>query len=190
LTTRTIEFTGEHLFVNADVTAGELRVEVLTADGGTVAPFTREACVLMEGKMCSLLMLDDGRQWLDLRASYGAGRAYAQKPRLSAEESLLGIVVRRKKPLQVVNVQTSSRYQSVEIARIEGLVSLVSVPLVFGGQPIGTLSVYTGEPHVFSNEEIRILSALADETVKGLINGRQVRKVIVVPKRLVNIVVR
>jgi alpha-beta hydrolase superfamily lysophospholipase len=29
---------------------------------------TREGCQLMEAKMCSLLMLDDTRQWLDLKA--------------------------------------------------------------------------------------------------------------------------
>ncbi len=145
---------------------------------------TRDACLLMEGKMCSLLMLDEGRQWLDLRASYGAGRAYIQKPRLSAEESLLGIVVRRKKPLQVVNVQTSSRYQSVDIARLEGLVSLLSVPLVFGGQPIGALSVYTGEPHVFSNEEIRILSALADLSAIAIEKARLYERIVDVEEQL------
>ncbi len=123
---------------------------------------TREACQLMEGKMSSLLLLDESREWLDLRASYGAGEAYTNKPRLSVAESLLGIVLRRRKPLQVENVQTSSRYQNVDVARAEGLVSLLGVPLVFGGQSIGTLSVYTGESHLFSNEEIRILSALAD----------------------------
>jgi len=123
---------------------------------------TREACVLMIAKMCSLLMLDESREWLDLRASWGAGEAYIQKPRLSVAESLLGIVVRRKKPLQIENVQISSRYQSVEVARREGLVSLLSVPLIFAGRAIGTLSVYTGQSHVFSNEEVRILSALAE----------------------------
>ena len=51
-----------------------------------------------------------------------------RKPRLSVEESLVGIVVRRKKPLQVPNVQISSRYQSVEVARSEGLMALLSVP--------------------------------------------------------------
>lgn len=145
---------------------------------------TREACVLMEGKMSSLLLLDDQRQWLDLRASHGAGRAYVQKPRLSVEESLLGIVVRRKKPLQVVNVQTSSRYQSVEISRQEGLVSLLSVPLLFGGQPIGTLSVYTGEPHVFSNEEIRILSALADLSAIAIEKARLYERIVDVEEQL------
>jgi len=43
LTTRTITFSGSHLFVNADV-AGELRIEVLDESGRTIAPFARENC--------------------------------------------------------------------------------------------------------------------------------------------------
>ena len=123
---------------------------------------TREACVLMQTKMCSVMMLDESRAWLDLRASFGAGTAYLEKPRLSAEESLLGVVVRRKKPVQVDNVQTSNRYQNVEVARREGLISLLSVPLLYGGEVTGALSVYTAQPHVFSNDEVRILSAFAE----------------------------
>src|SRR5205085_2271987 len=84
---------------------------------------TREACVLMQAKMCSLMLLDETHQWLDLRASFGAGEAYLRKPRLNIEESLVGVVVRRKKPLQVGNVQTSSRYQNLDVARREGLVA-------------------------------------------------------------------
>jgi signal transduction histidine kinase len=122
---------------------------------------TREASVLMRARMCSLMMLDESREWLDLRASHGARESYVKKPRLSVEESALGVVVRRKKPMQVENVQTSSRYQNVELARREGLISLLSVPLLFAGQVIGTLNVYTGRPYNFSNEEIRILGALA-----------------------------
>jgi signal transduction histidine kinase len=123
---------------------------------------TREACLLMRARTCSLMMLDASREWLDLRASYGAGKAYLDKPRLNVEESLLGVVVRRKKPLQVENVQTSNRYQNVEVARREGLVSLLSVPLLFARQATGTLNIYTDRPYHFSNEEIRILSALAE----------------------------
>jgi signal transduction histidine kinase len=123
---------------------------------------TREACQLMRARMCSLMLLDESREWLDLRASFGAGDAYLKKPRLSANESLIGVVVRRQKPLQAANVQTDSRYQNVELARHEGLVSLLSVPLIFSGQSIGALSVYTARPYHFANEEISILSALAE----------------------------
>src|SRR5207249_1791823 len=52
---------------------------------------TREACVLMHAKMCALKLLDETHQWLDVRASFGAGEAYLRKPRLSVEESLVGI---------------------------------------------------------------------------------------------------
>jgi len=123
---------------------------------------TREAAQLMEARMCSLRLLDEQREWLDLHASFGAGKAYLQTARLSVEESLLGVVIRRRKPLQVENVQTSSRYQNIAVAKREGLVSLLSVPLLFNEEAIGALNVYTGQPHSFSNEEIRIVCALAE----------------------------
>ena len=145
---------------------------------------TREACLLMQARVCSLMMLDESREWLDLRASHGAGEAYLNKPRLPVDDSLLGVVVRRKKPMQVANVQTSSRYQHVEVARREGLVSLLSVPLIFAGQAIGTLSVYMGRPYNFSNEEISILSALAELSAIAIEKARLYERVVDVEEQL------
>ena len=145
---------------------------------------TREACLLMEAKLGAVLLLDDTRQWLDLRACHGAGAAYREKPHLSVVESLLGSVVRRRKPAQVENVQTSGRYQHPEIARQEGLVSLLSVPLVLGDQAIGTLSVYTGEPHLFSDEEVRLLSALGNLSAIALGKAQLYERVVDVEEQL------
>jgi len=145
---------------------------------------TREACLLMHARMCSLMMLDEDGEWLDLRASYGAGEAYIKKPRLAVGDSLLGVVVRRKKPMQVTNVQASTRYQHVEIARREGLVSLLSVPLLFAGHAIGTLSVYTSRPYNFSNEEIRIVGALAELSAIAIEKARLYERVVDVEEQL------
>ncbi len=145
---------------------------------------TKEACELMHARMCSLMLIDETREWLDLRASFGAGDAYINKPRLSAGESLIGVVVRRKKPLQVANVQTDTRYQNVELARTEGLVSLLSVPLIFAGQCIGALSVYTARPYSFSNEEIKILSALAELSAIAIEKARLYERVVDVEEQL------
>jgi len=145
---------------------------------------TKEACELMRARMCSLMLLDESRDWLDLRASYGAGDAYIKKPRLSVEESLLGVVVRRKKSQQVANVQADSRYQNVELARRESLVSLLSVPLIFAGQAIGTLNVYTARPYNFSNEEIKILSALAELSAIAIEKARLYERVVDVEEQL------
>jgi signal transduction histidine kinase len=145
---------------------------------------TREACVMMQAKMCSLMMLDESREWLELRASYGAAEAYRQRPRISAEESLIGVVVRRRKPLQVENVQTSNRYTSTEMARREGLVSLLSVPLIFANDAIGTLNIYTGRPHKFADEEIRILAALAELSAIAIEKARLYERVVDVEEQL------
>jgi signal transduction histidine kinase len=145
---------------------------------------TREACELMRARMCSLMMLDESHEWLDLRASYGAGAAYIKKPRLNVEESLLGVVARRKKPMQVANVQTSSRYQNIEVARREGLISLLSVPLLFAGQSIGTLNVYTSRLYNFSNEEIKILSALAELSAIAIEKARLYERIVDVEEQL------
>lgn len=145
---------------------------------------TRQACQLMRARMCSLMLLDETREWLDLRASYGAGDAYIKKPRLAVEESLIGVVVRRKKPLQAANVQTDSRYQNVELARHEGLVSLLSVPLIFSDQAIGALSVYTAKAYSFSNEEIKILCLLAELSAIAIEKARLYERVVDVEEQL------
>jgi signal transduction histidine kinase len=123
---------------------------------------TREAAQLMHARMCSLMLLDESRLWLELRASHGAGHDYVNKPRLHVNESLLGAVARRQKPMRVENVQTSGRYQYRDLARREGLISLLSVPLVYASKSTGTLSVYTSEIYHFSDEEVRILAAFAE----------------------------
>ncbi|HOB98720.1 MAG TPA: GAF domain-containing protein [Verrucomicrobiota bacterium] len=152
--------------------------------GEALGTITRAATTLMDGKMSALHLLDEERAWLDLRASHGAGAAYLTNSRLSVDESLLGTVVRRRKPLQVADVRTSTRYQRVGVAREEGLVSLVSVPLVFQRRPIGTLSVYTGQPHSFSNEEIRILSALAELSAIAIEKARLYERLVEVEHQL------
>jgi signal transduction histidine kinase len=145
---------------------------------------TKEGCELMRARMCSLMLLDETRGWLDVRASFGAGDAYIKKPRLAVEESLIGVVVRRKKPLQALNVQTDSRYQNLELARREGLVSLLSVPLIFSGQVIGVLSVYTARPYHFSNEEVKILGALAELSAIAIEKARLYERVVDVEEQL------
>lgn len=145
---------------------------------------TREACLLMEAKMCSLLLRDDTGQWLQLSASHGAGPAYLKKPHVNVEESLVGVVIRRKRPLQELDVQASSRYIHTDLARKEGLVSLLSVPLVFRTQAIGAINVYTGEPHLFSNEEIGILTALADLSAVAIEKARLYQHVVEIEERM------
>jgi signal transduction histidine kinase len=145
---------------------------------------TREACTMMGGKLCTLMMLDSTREWLELRAMHGEAESYRNQPRIFAEESILGVVVRRRKPIQVENAQVPGRYTAVELAQQEGLMAFLSVPLVFAGNAIGTLSIYTGTAHKFSDEETRILTALAELSAIAIEKARLYERVVDVEEQL------
>ena len=162
---------------------GQIISSTLSVDDALRA-IAREACLFMEAKMCSLHMLDDSRVWLDLRASHGAGPNYLANSRNSVEESFLGIVLRRKRPMQLENVQLSNQYQNAETARTEGLISLLSTPLIYDGQPLGTISIYSGQPHSFSNEEILALGAFSDLSAIALGKARLYERVVDMEEQL------
>jgi signal transduction histidine kinase len=131
-----------------------------------------EAVELMGAKLASVLMVGADPDSLELRACHGAGPDYLGRGRLSVSDSLVGVVLRRRKPVQVEDVRSSRLYQSTEVARREGLVSLLSVPLLTGGEACGALNVYSAELHTFSNEEIQTLSALAELAAIALERAR------------------
>jgi hypothetical protein len=49
LLTRRLRFSGRHLFVNANLGAGELRAELVGDDGRVIAPFSAENCKPLHG---------------------------------------------------------------------------------------------------------------------------------------------
>jgi hypothetical protein len=49
LTTRPLRFQGSHLFVNVDAAQGELRAEIVDANGNPIPRFTREKCQVITG---------------------------------------------------------------------------------------------------------------------------------------------
>ena len=139
---------------------------------------TSEASTLMKAKTCSLQLLDEKNNRLSLVASFGAGNAYLNKPDVLISESFLGSVVKLKKPLQIENVQTSNAYQQQDIARDEGLIAMLSIPLVFNSVVIGTLNIYKEEPYVFSNEEINIAMALAEFSALAIEKARLLERIV------------
>lgn len=150
----------------------------------TLRVVTREAARLMQAKVCSLQLLNEPESELEMRACHGAGEHYLNRPPLNVNESLIGTVIRRRKPVQETNVQTSGRYHHTLLAQDEGLISLLSVPMIFGDKAIGALNVYTGRPHLFSDEEVRILSTLADLSAVAIEKARLYERIVDVEEQL------
>jgi len=139
---------------------------------------------LMKARVCAIFLLNDDNSELILRACHGGAEAYRDKSNLRLEDSLLGSVVTRHKPVAVVDVGREKGYIHTDIARKERLVSMLAVPLIFNDKTIGVLAVYTQQRHRFSNDEIRLLTALADLSAVAIEKGRLLARVVDMEEKL------
>lgn len=126
---------------------------------------------VMHSKISSLMTLDGDKGELVIRATQSVSEAYNKKPNVRLGQGIAGLAASENKPVVVLDLQKDKRYLNQDIARIEGLVSLASVPLAVKGRVIGVLNCYTSKKHAFTRTELKILSALADQAALAIENA-------------------
>ncbi|MDO8585710.1 MAG: GAF domain-containing protein [Armatimonadota bacterium] len=126
----------------------------------------------MSFKICSVMLLDEDRGELVIKATQSQSKAYVKKPNLKLGESLAGRAVLEGKPLTVLDVRKTPGYRFPDIAKQEGLCSLVCMPLSVKNKTIGVLNCYTARPHVFTDEDLQLLSALASHAAIAIENAK------------------
>jgi signal transduction protein with GAF and PtsI domain len=138
------------------------------------------AAQIMNARVCSLMLLDEDRRELVIRATQSLSQDYIDKPPLPLGEGIAGRVAQEGVPLTVLDVREEPRYHYTDIARKEGLCSLLSVPLRVREQIIGVFNCYTAEPHHFTQEEIGLFSTLANQTALAIENANLVMNAAIV----------
>ena len=138
------------------------------------------AARVMKARLCSLMLLDEATGELVLRATQHLSPAYRDKPRLLVGEGIVGLVAQTGQPMTVLDVRQDPRYRHADVARQEGLCSMLCVPLTVRRRVIGVLTCYTAQPHHFSEEEIALFSTLANQTALAIENARLVTSAAVV----------
>jgi len=73
-------------------------------------------------------------------------------------------------------VTKEKEYKHKDIARKEGLSSLLCVPMSVKGKAIGVINCYTSRPHDFSETEIEILSSIASQAAVAIENTQLLAK--------------
>ena len=111
-------------------------------------------------KICSLMLLDEDKQELVIKATQSKSREYAKKANVKLGESIAGRALASGQPVTVYDLKNSSEYATPDLARREGLSSMASIPLLVKNKKIGVLNCYTEKPHRFTDEEISVLCAL------------------------------
>jgi signal transduction protein with GAF and PtsI domain len=138
------------------------------------------AAQVMKARLCSLMLLDEATGELILRATQHLSPAFRAKPAPKVGDGIAGLVAQTGQPLAVLDVSADARYGYADVARHEGLRSLLCVPLTVRDRVIGVFNCYTAEPHRFSADEITLFSTLANQTALAIENARLVTNTAVV----------
>lgn len=123
-------------------------------------------------KICSIMLLDENKQELSIKATQSKSRAYIKKPNVKLTESVAGRAVAEQRPITIRDVRRSPGYQFPDIAKKEGLCSLIALPLTVKNDIIGVLNCYTATPHEFSEEETILLTTLANQAALSIQNAK------------------
>jgi signal transduction histidine kinase len=118
---------------------------------------------LMNSKICSLWILDERDQKLKLKATQSISEEYLKERSLGIGEGVVGHVALHNQPMAILDVLKEPLYKEKELAKKEGLVSMLSVPMCFKDKVIGVINCYTSYPRSFSKSEEEILTTVANQ---------------------------
>ena len=131
---------------------------------------------VMGSKICSLMLIDSSKKHIVIRATQSISEEYIKKNPLGLDEGITGKVIKTGKPATVKNVTLEKEYKYQDIAKSEGLCSLLCVPLTVKGTVIGALNSYTQIPHDFTSTEIGILTTVANQAAIAIENAELITK--------------
>ncbi len=121
-------------------------------------------------KGCVVRLLDPKTQNLYVARSHGLSEDFLNKGPVDSQKSIAENMAGRV--VVVDDVLTDRRLQyPVEVAG-EGIHKLLSVPLMVRGKVIGVLRIYTGERPPFTEREIILATAIAQQCAFAIDNAR------------------
>jgi transcriptional regulator with GAF, ATPase, and Fis domain len=111
-------------------------------------------------KGCAIFMLNAVTEELEILASFGLSAKYLTKGPLSTPKSINETF--QGKPAVIADISKSNQsLQYPEEARKEGIVAIVSLPIVHIGEVAGVLRLYHYEPWKVTDQDLESLQILS-----------------------------
>lgn len=139
---------------------------------------------VLGSNICSLMLINEKTGELVVRATQSISEEYNRKLPLKIGEGIAGKVALENKPIAVKDVTKEKEYKHKDIAKKEGLSSLLCVPMSVKGKVIGVINCYTPKPYNFSEQEIEVLTTIANQAAVAIENTELIVKSKVIEEEL------
>jgi len=129
---------------------------------------------LLEIKMYAVIALDDENGSFRIRASRGLSRQFTEQLSIQPSEpdSVTMRALHAREPIQINDTETDPSYVARrQRAQVEGFRAILAVPLNTQHAPPTALLVFHPTPHVFSYNEIQLLSSFANHAAMAIENA-------------------
>ena len=154
------------------ITAGQSFVTKL-AQQELFDTLTREARSMMQARACALYLHDAPAKTVQLVSlTSGTYTAPAHEP-LPLASCLVSTAIQTRRQVAFADIQSSPDFRELlDMPPDPTLTSLLASPLIFEGEVLGVLAVFTDKLHRFDNDEKRLCAALAGLGAVALENAR------------------
>ena len=133
---------------------------------------TEMAAQMMNCAVCVIFLLDESADFLEMRSAKQATVAYRDRPPHPVNAGIIGWVVQHKQGAYIPDVLQEPRFTNQEMAKEEGLVSMLCEPLTVRDKAIGALVCYTTKKRAFLPEKVTLFATLANQTALAIENAR------------------
>ena len=140
--------------------------------GDLLDNITREALRIMNCKVCALFMLSKDSKILTLRSMAGISTNPEYEESLNLEDSAIGTAITHKKQVAVADLSKTEEHHFIPLAQKEGLISMLSSPIIYENEVIGVLNAYKDRTHRFNDDEKKIFSTHASLSAVAIQNSR------------------
>jgi len=133
---------------------------------------TRDARAMMQARACAFFLHDPASACLRLASYTGGAETLSPEGDLPLRSCLTASAVNARKPVSFADVQSPDCADLLDVPRDPEIRSLLAAPMLFEGDVLGVLAVFTDRSRLFDNDEKRLCSALASLGAVALQNSR------------------
>lgn len=152
------------------------RVIVFDGIDDVLLHIVRTAVSLTRSEAATLRVFDTSTGNLDIKAGFGLSAGFLRQPSLKLGEGIVGKVVLSGEMFMAPDVSKDPTCVNKELAKLEGIKSVLSIPLKTKESTIGCLTVYRKTDEVFSQTEVLLLSIFAAQSVEAMEKTRHIEE--------------